>query len=222
MRQKYENVPLFPVRCFNFKASSSLVEDTLEKVKKLDYRSYNEPEGVGTSNDIHANPEFRGLHDWFQKCIDTLHVDNGWQADRIVVNKSWVNRSDANTGHHHDPHRHPMSYLSGIFYLTEGPPTVFLDPLAQREWAQLHLDGGPARDCRQFIHSGAGGCFIFPSYMIHSSVENYEDVDRYSIAFNTFPQGNLNSGGWEQPMVTVNVTSGWSQLGPLNLSDYAR
>tara|TARA_A100001388_G_scaffold47960_1_gene31761 strand:+ start:105 stop:773 length:669 start_codon:yes stop_codon:yes gene_type:complete len=222
MRQKYENVPLFPVRCFNFKASSSLVEDTLEKVKKLDYRSYNEPEGVGTSNDIHTNPEFRGLHDWFQKCIDTLHVDNGWQADRIVVNKSWVNRSDANTGHHHDPHRHPMSYLSGIFYLTEGPPTVFLDPLAQREWAQLHLDGGPARDCRQFIHSGAGGCFIFPSYMIHSSVENYEDVDRYSIAFNTFPQGNLNSGGWEQPMVTVDVTSGWSQLGPLNLSDYAR
>ena len=221
MRQKYENVPLFPVRCFNFKASSSLVEDTLEKVKKLDYRSYNEPEGVGTSNDIHANPEFRGLHDWFQKCIDTLHVDNGWQADRIVVNKSWVNRSDANTGHHHDPHRHPMSYLSGIFYLTEGPPTVFLDPLAQREWAQLHLDGGPARDCRQFIHSGAGGCFIFPSYMIHSSVENYEDVDRYSIAFNTFPQGNLNSGGWEQPMVTVDVSSGWSQLGPLNLSDYA-
>ena len=132
MRQKYENVPLFPVRCFNFKASSSLVEDTLEKVKKLDYRSYNEPEGVGTSNDIHANPEFRGLHDWFQKCIDTLHVDNGWQADRIVVNKSWVNRSDANTGHHHDPHRHPMSYLRGIFYLTDGPPTVFLDPLAKR------------------------------------------------------------------------------------------
>jgi len=222
MRQKYQNVPLFPVRCFNFQASSSLVEDTLEKVKKLDYRRYNEPEGVGTSNDIHTNPEFNGLHDWFQKCIDTLHVDNGWQADRIVVNKSWVNRSDANTGHHHDPHRHPMSYLSGIFYLTEGPPTVFLDPLAQREWAQLHLDGGPAKDCRQFIHGGVGGCFIFPSYMIHASVENLEAIDRYSIAFNTFPQGNLNSGGWEQPMVTVDVSSGWSQLGPLNLSDYAR
>ena len=222
MRQKYDNFNLFPVRCWNFQASDALVSDTLDKVMKLDYRKYNPDGGVGTSNDIHANPEFRGLHDWFQQCIDTLHTDNAWQADRIVVNKSWVNRSDAEKGEHHAPHRHPMSYLSGIFYLTEGPPTVFLDPLAQREWAQLHLDGGPARDCRQFIHSGAGGCFIFPSYMIHSSVENYEDVDRYSIAFNTFPQGNLNSGGWEQPMVTVNVTSGWSQLGPLNLSDYAR
>ncbi len=88
MRQKYENAPLFPVRCFNFQASDALVEDTLEKVKKLDYRRYNEPEGVGTSNDIHANPQFRGLHDWFQQCIDTLHADNGWQCDRIVVNKS--------------------------------------------------------------------------------------------------------------------------------------
>ena len=222
MRQRYDNFNLFPVRCWNFQASDALVSDTLDKVMKLDYRKYNPDGGVGTSNDIHANPEFRGLHDWFQQCIDTLHADNAWQADRIVVNKSWVNRSDAEKGEHHAPHRHPMSYLSGIFYLTEGPPTVFLDPLAQREWAQLHLDGGPARDCRQFIHSGAGGCFIFPSYMIHSSVENYEDVDRYSIAFNTFPQGNLNSGGWEQPMVTVDVTSGWSQLGPLNLSDYAR
>ena len=221
-RQKYDNIPLFPVRCWNFQASDALVSDTLDKVKKLDYRRYNEPAGVGTSNDIHRREEFRGLHSWFQQCVDTIHADNGWQCDRLVVNKSWVNRSDAKGGEHHEPHRHPMSYISGIFYLTEGPPTVFLDPLAQREWAQLHLDGGPARDCRQFIHSGAGGCFIFPSYMIHSSVENYEDVDRYSIAFNTFPQGNLNSGGWEQPMVTVDVTSGWSQLGPLNLSDYAR
>ena len=220
MRQKYEDIPLFPVRCFNFQASDVLVEDTLEKVKKLDYRRYNEPEGVGTSNDIHANPQFRGLHDWFQQCIDTLHADNGWQCDRIVVNKSWVNRSDAEKGEHHAPHRHPMSYLSGIFYLTEGPPTVFLDPLAQREWAQFFLDGGPMEDSRQFIHTGAGGCFIFPSYLIHASVENLGKVDRYSVAFNTFPSGKINQGGWEQHMVEVETT-GWSKLGALRLSDYA-
>ena len=144
MRQKYDNFNLFPVRCWNFQASDALVSDTLDKVMKLDYRKYNPDGGVGTSNDIHANPEFRGLHDWFQQCIDTLHADNAWQADRIVVNKSWVNRSDAEKGEHHAPHRHPMSYLSGIFYLTEGPPTVFLDPVDKREWQQFHLDGGPA------------------------------------------------------------------------------
>ena len=220
MRQKYDNFNLFPVRCWNFQASDALVSDTLDKVMKLDYRKYNPDGGVGTSNDIHANPEFRGLHDWFQQCIDTLHADNAWQADRIVVNKSWVNRSDAEKGEHHAPHRHPMSYLSGIFYLTEGPPTVFLDPLAQREWAQFFLDGGPIEDSRQFIHTGAGGCFIFPSYLIHASVENLGKVDRYSVAFNTFPSGKINQGGWKQHMVEVETT-GWSKLGALRLSDYA-
>ena len=57
--------------------------------------------------------------------------------------------------------------------------------------------------------------------VIKLTSENHEDVDRYTIAFNTFPQGNINSGGWNQPMVSVDVTSGWSQLGPLKLSDYA-
>ena len=33
MRQRYDNVPLFPVRCFNFQASDVLVEDTLEKFR---------------------------------------------------------------------------------------------------------------------------------------------------------------------------------------------
>ena len=60
MRQKYDNFNLFPVRCWNFQASDALVSDTLDKVMKLDYRKYNPDGGVGTSNDIHANPEFRG------------------------------------------------------------------------------------------------------------------------------------------------------------------
>lgn len=220
MRQKYSTENLFPVRTFFFKCPDSLLYDTFEKAKTLEYRKYNDPYGVGTSNDIHANPDFRDTFAWFQQCVDTLHKDNGWQCDRIVVNKGWVNRSDANSMHHHDAHRHPMSYLSGIFYLTEGPPTVFLDPIQQREWAQFHLDGGPHHECRRFVHAGAGGLVLFPSWLIHASVENETDIDRYTIAFNTYPQGDLNSGGWDQPMAKVKV-EGWDTLGPLNISDYA-
>jgi len=222
MRQKYTTENLFPIRCFNFNAPEELVADTLEKAKKLEFHRWNEPEGVGTTNDMHTNPEFVKTFEWFQHCIDTLHADNGWDADRIVVNKAWVNRSDASTGDHHDPHRHPMSYLSGIFYLTEGPPTVFLDPLSQREWGQVHLDGGPIKDSRLFVHPGAGGCFIFPSYMVHCSVANHDPIDRYTIAFNTLPNGNINAGGRaHQPMAKM-TAHGWKEgLGPLQLSKYA-
>ena len=45
MRQRYDDVPLFPVRCFNFKASDALIEDTLEKVKKLDKKQASKIKG---------------------------------------------------------------------------------------------------------------------------------------------------------------------------------
>ena len=80
MRQKYSTENLFPVRTFFFKCPDSLLYDTLEKAKTLEYRKYNDPYGVGTSNDIHANPDFRDTFAWFQQCVDTLHKDNGWQC----------------------------------------------------------------------------------------------------------------------------------------------
>ena len=151
-----------------------------------------------------------------KKCVDQVHKDNGWHCDRLVVNKSWANRSDAKCGHHHSPHRHPMSYLSGIFYLTEGSPTVFLDPVRDREWGQFHLDGGPPSENRQFVHPGAGGLVLFPSYMVHGSVENESDIDRFTIALNTFPSGVINEGAHDRPMADVSV-NGWTQLDSLNL-----
>ena len=219
MRQDYSTQPMFPIRCFSFKAPKGLTKDTLAKAEKMAYRNYNAEYGVGTTSDIVDNPIFNELHEWFQSCIDTLHVDNAWSCDRIVVNKSWINRSDAESGHHHAPHRHPMSFLSGIFYLTEGPPTVFADPLAQREWAQLHLDGGPISDATQFVNPISGGLFVFPSYMIHSSDPNLGTKNRYSIAFNTFPQGDINMGGWDQSMITLKIND---DLGPLDLKQFVK
>lgn len=216
---KYKVHHLFPVRFWTFHASEELTAGTLEKVKSLEFRSYNEPYGVGTSDQLHSRPEFRDVHEWFQQCVDQVHRDNGWKCDRLVVNKSWANRSDAKSGHHHSAHRHPMSYLSGIFYLTTGSPTVFLDPIRDREWGQFYLEGGPASENRQFVHPGAGGLVLFPSYMLHGSVENESDIDRFTIALNTFPSGVINEFTWgeyERPMAEVTV-NGWTQLDSLDL-----
>ena len=220
MRQDYETELFFPVKCQRFQAPEDLTAETLEKVKALQFKSYNDPAGVGTTDDIHADQEFQSIFAWFQQCVDTLHVDSGWNCDRLVVNKGWANRSDAHTGHHHDAHRHPMSYVSGIFYLTEGPPTVFLDPLFQREWSSFYLDGFPLEESRKFYHAGPGGLLIFPSWLIHASVENDSEFDRYTMAFNTFPMGDVNQGGWGQPMAKVKV-DGWNDIGPLNLNNYS-
>ena len=222
MRQEYQTNPMFPVRCFSFKSSNKLLKDTLTKVKELDYRNYNAEFGVGTSDELQHNPDFYDLHEWFQECIDTLHADNSWTCDRIIVNKSWANRSDADSGHHHAPHRHPMSFLSAIYYLTEGPPTHFVDPIYQRDWAQLHVDGGPIEDYSQYLRPIPGGLYIFPSYLVHGSDPNLTTKDRFTMSFNTFPSGSINQGGWDRSMLEVKVDGWKDDLGPLELSKYLK
>ena len=221
MRQDYKEIPLFPIRCWSFKAPSKLRIDTLEGMKKLEYRDYNADGAVGTSEEMTRLPQFYDIHEWFQHCVDTVHADNSWTCDRIVINKSWANRSDAYSGHHHYPHRHPMSYLSGVWYATEGTATCFVDPVHQREWGQFHLDGGPITDSTQYVHPIPGCLFLFPSYLIHSSEPNHGDDNRFSIAFNTFPDGSINAGGWDHPMARVKV-DGWKDIGPLELSKFLK
>ena len=41
MRQKYTTERLFPIRCFKFKAPDELVDDVLEKTKKLEFHRWN-------------------------------------------------------------------------------------------------------------------------------------------------------------------------------------
>jgi len=226
-RQNYVTQNLFPVRCWAFQASEELTNATLEAAKAVDYRSYNTDEmqggGTGTTDDIQTLEAFRPAMEWIQKCVDTLHFDNGWCCDRLIINKAWCNQARAGAGHHHIPHRHPMSYLSSVFYLTDGAPTVFLDPVDKREWGQLHLDGGPNLDCQYHYHGGPGGLILFPSYMVHGSAPHYEeDLDRFSIAANVFPQGDINMGGWQRPMVNIPKIRGWEILGPLPLKDYKK
>ena len=219
MRQNYLPLNFFPIKCYEFRCSQLLLDNTLGLVKDLEYKSFNEPTGVLTSADIQQRESFAPLMSWFQQCVDTMHVDTGLNCDRLVVNKAWSNKSVGESGHHLDAHRHPMSYYSGIFYLTQGAPTIFVDPLFQREWGSFYLDGTVDRELA--YHGGAGGLLLFPSYMIHASAPNNEDIDRYSIAFNTFPSGDINLGGHGLPMARVK-TEGWKNLGPLNLDEYAR
>ena len=225
-RQEYNTENVFPIRCWSFQASQELTETTLEAAQEIDYRSYNEDGmgagGTGTTDDIQTLEQFRPAMEWIQKCVDTLHFDNGWCCDRLIVNKAWCNQARPDSGHHHIPHRHPMSFLSCVFYLTDGAPTIFLDPVDKREWGQLHLDGGLDGGAFHY-HGGPGGLIFFPSYMVHGSAPHYDsEITRFSMAANVFPQGDINMGGWQRPMVNIPKVRGWEILGPLPLKDYKK
>lgn len=86
----------------------------------------------------------------------------------------------------------------------------------------MHLDGGPNEETTRYVIPRPGAMIVFPSYLIHSSDPNHTDVQRFSIALNTFPQGAINAGAWDNNMLTIGKVQGWDDLGPLNLAEYAK
>ena len=204
MKTDYTEKLWFPVRVWEFTSPKSLWKKTFELAEKEEYRQYNTDGGVGTSHPhLEQRPEWNELKVWLELCANKILKDNKFLADRMEITSMWCNRSDAQTGHYHTPHRHPMSYWSSIYYITKATPTTFVDPLAQREWAQLHLDGGPYPETRYNYCPEPGTLLIFPAYLVHGSQPNVRVVDRLTLAANFFPFGNQNIGGWDVPMMNL-------------------
>ena len=86
MRQNYQQLNFFPIQCYEFRCDQFLLDTTLGLVKDLEYRSFNEPTGVLTTDDIQQQQSFHPLMSWFQECVDTVHADTALNCDRLVVN----------------------------------------------------------------------------------------------------------------------------------------
>ena len=62
MRQNYQQLNFFPIQCYEFRCSQILLDNTLNLVKDLEYKSYNQPTGVKTSPDIQHREVFSSTH----------------------------------------------------------------------------------------------------------------------------------------------------------------
>jgi hypothetical protein len=141
------------------------------------------------------------LFNWIQECIDEVVADELPQA-KLAICDSWVTRSKFGQARIH-PHHHINSVLSGIFYFTSHPKTntIFYKnkPLAlMMEKMFCHVNDVEFR--RQFYkvkeqfssESIAGKLIIFHSNIDHSiSVNKDLAKTRYTLAFNTYPTGEI-------------------------------
>ena len=119
---------------------------------------------------------------------DNLGVDLA-SYESVEITETWGNVLKKHE--HHPIHTHSNHVFSGIFYLTTGNPTTFLDPR-------------PAADCLSLNYKEADKCFygsrfvsaavpntllLFPSWLSHFVVPNQTDVVRKSVSFNIILRG---------------------------------
>ena len=113
----------------------------------------------------------------------------------LRITQSWLNKT--NPGEYHPPHYHLNSYLSCVLYIKclpndhigFGNRTDFYDIL------ELPIKKDTVWNSQKIIMDVTeGDLIIFPSWVPHYvNVNETKDKERISLAFNTFPIGELGT-----------------------------
>lgn len=178
----------------------------LEHVGTLEQKPESSGRGsVTTTQRLLDAPLFQAVKAECEQLSKAYVKLQGHEVHEVRIASSWGNTLGKDDPIH--VHMHPNSYVSGVFYLTEGAPLNFHNPLQtedlftlrplvrwhehnQHTWQVLKLPIKP------------GHILIFPSRLLHHVEQNDNDF-RYSIAFNTMPTGSIGDTTKELNIVGV-------------------
>ena len=119
---------------------------------------------------------------------DSLGVNLGSYSD-VEITDTWGNVLEP--GDDHLIHTHSNHVFSGVFYLTKGNPTIFLDPRPAADFFSLNYKN--SSQCfygsRAAMPATPNTIVIFPSWLPHLVMVNREKETRKSISFNIIFRG---------------------------------
>lgn len=209
-----KEVQLFPVRLREYRHPDpeELNSKLLDAFVDYPAMQSNFPEGVITSRpDLHnfQNEHVQRLIAFFADALAEYRNHFKLYCDNLDIPICWFNHAPAGTGFGHPLHRHPMSYLSAVYYLTEGAPTYFEDPCTPRTSDTLDIFQHDLMDkpegINERVDAEPGKLILFPSWLKHYSGRQLENFDRWTISFNAFPVGRINVGPWDCPQLNIRL-----------------
>ena len=198
---------IFPTRVYEYRIDDDqAIDQALNYIKTFEFQMYNYPAGVRTSKgDIHKDPEMQPLINFFLDAVDDIRSELFLQVEELRISLAWANFAPSGSGAGHPLHRHPYSYLSGVFYFTEGSDTVFQDPVDIRNLDTLEIIRDNFDGPTENFKAERGKLLVFPGWLRHYSNPNPLGVDRYTMSFNTLPHGRVNAGPQGIPMAQMHV-----------------
>lgn len=186
-----QTLEIFPVELFVFHNENINNKNLVSFIQSLENIPVKQGSVISLLEDFRKHKEFEELFDWFNLCLQSVKEKMQFDCESLKITNSWCNISKAHSGMGLNYHRHSMSFYSGVYYLTEGAPTIFEDPIIHRTQAQIEVarfNYSPSYT----LEAQAGKLCIFPSWMYHRGFPHYSDNDRYIISFNCLPNGKIN------------------------------
>lgn len=177
-----------PVKTLDLKGALEYVQTVPETVAEPGTNG-----SVTESQRLLDAPEFETVkRELEQLALEYVHLQ-GHRVHSVQIGNSW-----GNTLKHSEPihmHTHPNSYVSGVFYLTDGVPLNFHNPLLTEDLFMVRPLVEWQEDNQYTwqvlkVPIRAGYVILFPSRLKHH-VDPSDTDYRYSIAFNSMPTGSI-------------------------------
>lgn len=190
-----ELLQLFPIPVLITKYEQDFSRE-LEYVKGLDHNlnSLAAQKIYGkqsTDTFLLDKPELKNIRAFIELQID-FYIKNIMQSsNKLQITQSWTNISEKGRSHH--LHYHPNSLISGVFYFQINknlPPIEFRNK--NSELYSLKINKFNNFNSESFLLPlDSGELILFPSMLYHSVPENFSDIPRISLSFNTFETESL-------------------------------
>jgi uncharacterized protein (TIGR02466 family) len=155
-------------------------------VKKTNYKGWHSTTDMGTK------PEYQELITELlrmqKEIYDNEHIDR-----HARLGNMWANINPP--GGMNQPHVHPNSLFSGVYYVKSQPQSGRLKIYDPRPGIQtvmpLRKSGDPGRDLwrEAYIDPMPGRIVMFPAWLWHSVEENKSNDIRISVSFNFIQDG---------------------------------
>lgn len=186
-------IDLFPTTIL-----SKLLNDSISIKDITSYKSYlyNETYLEGDQSRITVNqklldlPIFTSLKKQILTQSKTYLDSLGHIYEDLQISNSWGTKT--NKGEQSFPHSHSNSYISGVYYLTEGSDIIFSNPLKNPTFNPMrnYIKGNPRSYNSYSIQPQSNLLLLFSSQLVHQ-VEKSNIDNRLSIAFNIIPKGEF-------------------------------
>ena len=193
-------IKIFPTEIFSFQCyDQDLICNTLANLKQENWSNIKQSSRCHqtVSNRLHKNKEYKELYEWFQLCLAGILNHLKLKCDKLQITLSWANK--AFESEDLSDHKHPNSYISGVFYLTDSKSRTIFRKYSN--WSNFdgntYVNFNPLKSPNQFYFHNPkqGQLLIFPSSLSHSVETNKEINERFSISFNAFPSGQIGELG---------------------------
>jgi uncharacterized protein (TIGR02466 family) len=195
MSEELKIFNLFPIAILDDRLNRELTKKELAFFQKLSMKK-NMGNWRSENSYVLDSSEMKSLKKYIEHRVNLYFkgIYSSKNKDlKLKITQSWTNIASPGEWHHR--HRHPNSFLSGVFYISAGEKDTitFYNPIRKDLVAEPEEYNIWNSEIWKFNVSSLS-LIVFPSsleHMVDPAPEDESREKRISLAFNCFPNGTL-------------------------------